>query len=98
MATKSNRIFVGNLPHEVTREDILRKFKQYGNVESVEIKTKNDTSSGQVLATFSYVNLSTDNDTLANCEYLPHISSIVSCYLLFYFILYLSLYQQASFY
>ncbi|KAK3908642.1 putative RNA-binding protein [Frankliniella fusca] len=66
MAPHSHRIFVGNLPHEVTRDQIVSKFKEFGNVESVEIKTQKDTSD-QVIATFSYVNLNTDKDSLNQC-------------------------------
>lgn len=68
MVGECRRIFVGNLPHEVTRDDIVSKFKKYGKVESVEIKSKKDLSSGEVLATFSYVNLNTDDNTLGSCK------------------------------
>lgn len=67
MSTQSYRIFVGNLPHEVSRDIVVKKFQKYGIVESVEIKTKNDSSTGQVLATFCYVNLNADKSTLDNC-------------------------------
>ncbi|XP_026286073.1 probable RNA-binding protein CG14230 [Frankliniella occidentalis] len=67
MASHGHRIFVGNLPHEVTRDQLVSKFKDYGTVESVEVKTKKDATTDQVIATFSYVNLNTDKESLNQC-------------------------------
>ncbi|KAJ1524535.1 hypothetical protein ONE63_011027 [Megalurothrips usitatus] len=63
MPGQKYRLFVGNLPHAATQSEVLKKFQKYGTVESVEIKTKQDFS-GEVTATFGFVNLSTDDSSL----------------------------------
>ncbi|XP_034236799.1 probable RNA-binding protein CG14230 [Thrips palmi] len=65
MSAQSHRIFVGNLPHAATEEEIRSKFIKYGTVESVEIRTKKDACTGDPLATFSFVNIKADRESLS---------------------------------
>ena len=48
------RLFVGNLNADVTREDLKKLIGKFGDVTSVDIKTKNDVE-GNPLTTFAFV-------------------------------------------
>jgi RNA recognition motif-containing protein len=62
MHTEKKRVFVGNLPPDTTKTDITKRFKKFGNVLSVEIKRRPDSS------TFAFLDFETDEDKLNSCK------------------------------
>jgi RNA recognition motif-containing protein len=51
-------IYIGNLPYEVTQDDLQEVFAEYGNVKRVYIPTDRDT--GRVKG-FGFVEMDSDN-------------------------------------
>lgn len=60
------RLFVGNLGSSVTDSDLKEKFSRFGDVENVELHTKQD-ESGKTFKTFAYLDLNIDQEKLVNC-------------------------------
>ena len=59
----SKRFYVGNLFNEVSEQDLKKLFKNFGQVDKIEIKQKNDVD-GNVMTKFAFVtvaNISDDN-------------------------------------
>jgi RNA recognition motif-containing protein len=52
-------IYIGNLPYEVTQDDLQEAFAEYGNVKRVYIPTDRDT--GRVKG-FGFVEMDSDNN------------------------------------
>jgi RNA recognition motif-containing protein len=62
MHAEKKRVFVGNLPPDTTQTDIAKRFNKFGNVLSVEIKQRPDSS------TFAFLDFITDEDKLNSCK------------------------------
>lgn len=62
MHAETKRVFVGNLPPDITQTDIRKRFSKFGNVLSVEIKHRSDSSS------FAFLDFKTDEDKLNSCK------------------------------
>lgn len=61
MHAEIKRVFVGNLPPDTTQADIRKRFSKFGNVLSVEIKHRPDSSA------FAFLDFKTDEDNLKSC-------------------------------
>ncbi|KAF2900570.1 hypothetical protein ILUMI_05612 [Ignelater luminosus] len=66
MKTHSKRLFINNLPDNVTQVDLQQKFSDYGKVSSIEIKQRKNTGVNQT-AHFAYVHIDIENRALQNC-------------------------------
>jgi RNA recognition motif-containing protein len=62
MHAETKRLFVGNLPPDTTQTDIRKRFSKFGNVLSVEIKHRSDSSA------FAFLDFKTDEDKLNSCK------------------------------
>lgn len=51
-------IYVGNLPYEITSEDLMEVFAEYGNVSRVHIPTDRETGR---MRGFAFVEMENDN-------------------------------------
>lgn len=63
------RLFVGNLPLNISEKKIKKKFSGYGNVLDVEVKHRKD-ATDNVISTFAFVNIQADIANLNDCKYL----------------------------
>ncbi|XP_069682247.1 probable RNA-binding protein CG14230 isoform X2 [Periplaneta americana] len=61
MKKDKKRIYVGNLPFDVSETDIIKRFRSFGNVQSVEVKHRPDSSA------FAFLDLETDEENLNLC-------------------------------
>jgi len=66
MELESKRLFLNNLPNNVTRPELEAKFSEYGVVSNVEIKERKTITSNQT-PHFGYVQLQIDRANLQNC-------------------------------
>jgi RNA recognition motif-containing protein len=56
------RLFIGNLPENVTSEEVSSKFSHFGNVQDAEVRTKNE-------ATFAFVSLFVEEEaSVKHCK------------------------------
>nr|CAI5818044.1 unnamed protein product [Callosobruchus analis] len=67
MRSERKRIFIKDLPETVTESEIKDAFQDYGNVVSVEIKTRKELGAQHSSLHFGYVSLETDDYTLRQC-------------------------------
>lgn len=70
MNLKSINIYVGNLPPEVTKDELLREFAIFGGVESITIIDDSRVGSGQQRR-FAYVEMASRSEgetAIANLE------------------------------
>lgn len=58
-------IYVGNLPYEVTQEDLNAVFAEYGSVKRVQLPTDRETGR---MRGFGFVEMSTDAEETAAIE------------------------------
>lgn len=56
------RLFVGNVPPNVSEEELQAEFGYYGVVNRIELKNKED-------KVFAFVNLETSEKLVDQCEY-----------------------------
>ncbi|XP_021932092.1 nucleolar protein 8-like isoform X2 [Zootermopsis nevadensis] len=61
MYAEKKRVFVGNLPPDITQTEIAKWFNKFGNVLSVEIKKRPDSS------TFAFLDFIIEEDKLNSC-------------------------------
>ncbi|XP_053668880.1 probable RNA-binding protein CG14230 [Anopheles marshallii] len=66
MNLKSYRLFIGNIPAETTEQELRKEFSSYGNIESLEIKTKTNQLNDSV-DTFGFVTLQTEDRIVPQC-------------------------------
>ena len=70
----TKRLFLGNLPPDVTEKDVRHKFSSFGSISSVEIKSKKlladaSNNNGHESSTFAFVELALPSDAqLAECN------------------------------
>uniref|UniRef100_A0A182JS05 RRM domain-containing protein n=1 Tax=Anopheles christyi TaxID=43041 RepID=A0A182JS05_9DIPT len=60
MVLKSQRLFIGNIPAGTSEPELSKEFGAYGNVESIEIKTKTNPLNDSV-DTFGFVTIQTED-------------------------------------
>lgn len=58
------RLFIGNIPANTSEDELKSEFSYYGEVKSVELKTKNE---GEV---FGFVNIGIDEKLVQKCKHL----------------------------
>lgn len=61
------RLFVGGLFPGVTEDDIVERFKRFGEVTDVEIKKKKTTDTASLGNTFAYIDLNITDENLFKC-------------------------------
>lgn len=61
------RLFVGGLFPGVTEDDIVERFKHFGEVTDVEIKKKKTTDTASLGNTFAYIDLNITDENLFKC-------------------------------
>lgn len=61
------RLFVGGLFPGVTEDDIIERFKRFGEITGVEIKNKKTTDTASLGNTFAYIDLNITDENLAKC-------------------------------
>lgn len=61
------RLFVGGLFPGVTEDDIIERFKRFGEITGVEIKKKKTTDTASLGNTFAYIDLNITDENLAKC-------------------------------
>ncbi|KAK5648978.1 hypothetical protein RI129_003870 [Pyrocoelia pectoralis] len=66
MKLETTRLFINNLISNVNEENLRKKFSNYGNITSIEIKERNNPVGNQT-AHFAYITLDIDNKALQNC-------------------------------
>lgn len=64
---ESKRLFVGNLPPNVTDDDLVNEFSAYGKVLSVDIKTKEGNTNSDKSNKFGFVNIEIDDYMSRQC-------------------------------
>lgn len=77
MKTHSRRLFINNLPNNLTEADLQQKFSDYGNVSSIEIKQRKNVGINQTTH-FAYVHIDIDSKDLQNCKYILFVFNIIS--------------------
>ena len=66
--SESKRLFVGNLPDDISDAEVRSQFKNYGQITSLEIKSKK-AADGSVISTFAFVDLVVSPSQLSQCNY-----------------------------
>uniref|UniRef100_A0A8W8LVP0 RRM domain-containing protein n=1 Tax=Magallana gigas TaxID=29159 RepID=A0A8W8LVP0_MAGGI len=61
------RLFVGGLFPGVTEDDIIERFKRFGEITGVEIKKKKTTDTASLGNTFAYIDLNITDENLSKC-------------------------------
>lgn len=64
---RMKRLFVGGLFPGVTEDDIIERFKRFGEITGVEIKNKKTTDTASLGNTFAYIDLNITDENLAKC-------------------------------
>lgn len=64
----TKRIFISDLPPNITEEDIKEKFSKFGSVSSLEIKQRKQITIKNKYPTYAYINLNIDNYSLQQCK------------------------------
>lgn len=64
---ESKRLFVGNLPPNVTEDDLFNEFSSYGKVASVDIKTKEGGVNSDKSNKFGFVQIEIDDYMARQC-------------------------------
>lgn len=64
---RMKRLFVGGLFPGVTEDDIIERFKRFGEITGVEIKKKKTTDTASLGNTFAYIDLNITDENLAKC-------------------------------
>ncbi|XP_055384312.1 probable RNA-binding protein CG14230 [Condylostylus longicornis] len=67
MEKSSRRLFVGNITSETNEKDLQKSFGRYGQVESIEIKRKNNLVDPENPTYFAFVTILTDEFSLNKC-------------------------------
>lgn len=65
---KLSRLFVGNIPEGTSDTDLKNEFKNYGIVESVDLKVKVNNSSDQESNVFAFINIKIEDHMIEQCE------------------------------
>jgi RNA recognition motif-containing protein len=64
-STKKGRIFFRNFPFDITKEEILAKFKEFGQVKEYQITTKfNEKKQKEEIKGFGFVQFPTRKEAL----------------------------------
>lgn len=63
---KKHRIFLRNLPLNISENDITERFKNHGTIASVEIKEKPNAPENE--RKFAFVNINTTERQLNTCK------------------------------
>lgn len=64
---RMKRLFVGGLFPGVTEDDIIERFKRFGEITGVEIKNKKTTDTASLGNTFAYIDLNITDENLSKC-------------------------------
>ena len=67
MAVETKRLFIGGLFPSVTPKDLEDRFRRFGKVSDVNIKTKNDTD-GKPLNTFAHMSIVAADADIKKCK------------------------------
>jgi RNA recognition motif-containing protein len=59
---EESRLFIGNIPPNITEEELQSEFGFYGKVNSVELKKKSDDN------IYGFVNIEIEEKLLAKCK------------------------------
>lgn len=68
MKSFSKRLFISDLPPDITEEDIKKKFSKFGTVNSLEIKHRTQITTKNKYPTYAYININTDHHNLQQCN------------------------------
>ncbi|KAM6979757.1 nucleolar protein 8 [Aplochiton taeniatus] len=60
------RLYIGGLGHTITQKDLKDRFGKFGNVQDVELVTRND-DEGAPIKTFGYINLEISDVDFKRC-------------------------------
>lgn len=63
------RIFVGNLPTDISEKDVENEFGAYGTVNKVEVKHKRDPLTNNIMSTFAFVTITITDSLLNQCKF-----------------------------
>lgn len=63
----ATRLFVGNLPENTSENDLRSAFTSYGEITTLDLKTK--TATGNESKKFAFVSLSSSNYSIEACKY-----------------------------
>uniref|UniRef100_A0A182YQ14 RRM domain-containing protein n=1 Tax=Anopheles stephensi TaxID=30069 RepID=A0A182YQ14_ANOST len=66
MKLKSHRLFIGKIPPGTSEQELRKEFSAYGNIESLEIKTKTNPLNDSV-EIFGFVTLQTEDFLVPQC-------------------------------
>lgn len=64
----ATRLFVGNLPENTEENDLRSAFSSYGEITTLDLKTKTATCNES--KKFAFVSLSGSNHNIESCKYL----------------------------
>lgn len=60
------RLYIGGLSHAITEKDLKDRFRKFGDVEDVELRTRRD-EEGVPYKTFGYININISDADLKKC-------------------------------
>lgn len=67
--SKTERLFIGNLPDNIVDQELKNEFASYGSVKNVEVKVKRNPDTGAVVNTFAFITIDIDGHSLRQCKY-----------------------------
>lgn len=60
------RLFVGNVPENISQDELQKAFSSYGQIVNVDLKNKSNAESDQ--KKFAFITLSASNYEVESCE------------------------------
>ncbi|GJQ76196.1 hypothetical protein Trydic_g1939 [Trypoxylus dichotomus] len=63
----TKRIFISDLPPNLTEDDLKEKFSKFGSIDSLEVRHRKQISARNKYPTYAYVTLNTDHYNLQQC-------------------------------
>lgn len=67
MKLETKRLYISNLPENISEEDLQSKFTHYGKIASIEIKERKNVTGNQT-PRFAYIQLDINNEQLEYCK------------------------------
>lgn len=74
---ESSRFFVANLPVNTTEIDLRNLFQDYGEIKSIELKSKESLVDPDDIRIIAFVTLNIGKDDAQYCEYSNEVTGMV---------------------